>query len=194
MKKGRGPRSNFSLLEFPLRFKLIQLLHDGATFEAITKESDLMLAYARKGIKLTRSALSRIKQSSEYKQITAQRMKAMQAHEADRITSALIQEQELTSTMGEQAALELMNTIRSSIAQAEDTREVERLVRCVGTLTNSAKDREIAKLKAQIDELKHSNAELEVRIASLQNHENARTHGGLSEEALSRAEEKIKML
>ena len=194
MKKGRGPRSHFSLLPFSVRFKLIRLLHDGATFEAIASEKDISLAYAQKGLNLTRSALSRIRKCAEYRQITAQRVQAIQAHEADRITSELIREQELTSTMGEQAALELMNTIRSNIALAEDTREVERLVRCAVTLTNSAKDQQIVKLKAQIEELQLENAELQLKIAELQNNENSRGLGGLSEEAIRKAEEKIKML
>lgn len=194
MKKGRGPRSNFSLLPFPLRFKLIQLLHDGATFEAIQKESDIREGYARLGISLTRSALSRIKQSKEYREITALRLKAIQAHEADRITSALIHEQDLTGTIGEQAALELMNSIRSNIALAEDTREVERLVRCAVALTNSARDRENDRLKSEIERLKEENAALTRRIADLQEDGAARTQGGLSEEALAKAEEKIKIM
>ena len=89
-----GPRSNFSLLEFPVRFKLIRLLHDGATCEAIAADPEIAAAYAARGLKLTRSALSRIKSFREYKEITAQRLKAAQSHEADRLAAAVLHEQQ----------------------------------------------------------------------------------------------------
>lgn len=147
-----GPRSNFSMLDFPIRFKLIRLLHDGATCEAIAADPDIAAAYEAHGLKPTRSALSRIKTSREYKEITAQRLKAAQAHEADRLAAALLQEQQATHAIGEQAALELMTAIRSNIGLAEDTKEVERLVRCVAALTNPAKDNQIAEQKHKLRE------------------------------------------
>lgn len=160
-----GPRSNFSLLEFPVRFKLIRLLHDGATCEAIAADPEIAAAYAARGLKLTRSALSRIKQCREYKDITAQRLKAAQSHEADRLAAAVLHEQQATHAIGEQAALELMTAIRSNIGLAEDTKEVERLVRCVAALTNPAKDNQIAELKRRLrekdDEIEVKNAEIE---------------------------------
>ena len=160
-----GPRSNFSLLEFPVRFKLIRLLHDGATCEAIAADPEIAAAYAARGLKLTRSALSRIKSCREYKEITAQRLKAAQSHEADRLAAAVLHEQQATHAIGEQAALELMTAIRSNIGLAEDTKEVERLVRCVAALTNPAKDNHIAELKRKLrekdDEIEAKNAEIE---------------------------------
>ena len=160
-----GPRSNFSLLEFPVRFKLIRLLHDGATCEAIAADPEIAAAYAARGLKLTRSALSRIKSCREYKEITAQRLKAAQSHEADRLAAAVLHEQQATHAIGEQAALELMTAIRSNIGLAEDTKEVERLVRCVAALTNPAKDNQIAELKRKLrerdDEIESKNAEIE---------------------------------
>ena len=160
-----GPRSNFSLLEFPVRFKLIRLLHDGATCEAIAADPEIAAAYAARGLKLTRSALSRIKSCREYKEITAQRLKAAQSHEADRLAAAVLHEQQATHAVGEQAALELMTAIRSNIGLAEDTKEVERLVRCVAALTNPAKDNQIAELKRKLrekdDEIEAKNAEIE---------------------------------
>lgn len=160
-----GPRSNFSLLEFPVRFKLIRLLHDGATCEAIAADPEIAAAYAARGLKLTRSALSRIKSCREYKEITAQRLKAAQSHEADRLAAAVLHEQQATHAIGEQAALELMTAIRSNIRLAEDSKEVERLVRCVAALTNPAKDNQIAELKRKLrekdDEIESKNAEIE---------------------------------
>lgn len=160
-----GPRSNFSLLEFPVRFKLIRLLHDGATCEAIAADPEIAAAYAARGLKLTRSALSRIKSCREYKEITAQRLKAAQSHEADRLAAAVLHEQQATHAIGEQAALELMTAIRSNIGLAEDTKEVERLVRCVAALTNPAKDNQITDLKRKLrekdDEIEAKNAEIE---------------------------------
>lgn len=166
-----GPRSNFSLLEFPVRFKLIRLLHDGATCEAIAADPEIAAAYAARGLKLTRSALSRIKSCREYKEITAQRLKAAQSHEADRLAAAVLHEQQATHAIGEQAALELMTAIRSNIRLAEDTKEVERLVRCVAALTNPAKDNQIAELKRKLrekdDEIESKNAEIERLKAEL---------------------------
>ena len=164
-----GPRSNFSLLEFPVRFKLIRLLHDGATCAAIAADPEIAAAYTARGLKLTRSALSRIKNCREYKEITAQRLKAAQSHEADRLAAAVLHEQQATHAIGEQAALELMTAIRSNIGLAEDTKEVERLVRCVAALTNPAKDNQIAELKRKLrekdDEIEAKNAEIERRKA-----------------------------
>ena len=166
-----GPRSNFSLLEFPVRFKLIRLLHDGATCEAITADPEIAAAYAARGLKLTRSALSRIKSCREYKEITAQRLKAAQSHEADRLAAAVLHEQQATHAIGEQAALELMTAIRSNIGLAEDTKEVERLVRCVAALTNPAKDNQIADLKRKLrekdDEIEAAEKEHAAEIARL---------------------------
>ena len=160
-----GPRSNFSLLEFPVRFKLIRLLHDGATCAAIAADPEIAAAYTARGLKLTRSALSRIKNCREYKEITAQRLKAAQSHEADRLAAAVLHEQQATHAIGEQAALELMTAIRSNIGLAEDTKEVERLVRCVAALTNPAKDNQIAELKRKLrekdEEIEAKNAEIE---------------------------------
>lgn len=166
-----GPRSNFSLLEFPVRFKLIRLLHDGATCEAIAADPEIAAAYAARGLKLTRSALSRIKSCREYKEITAQRLKAAQSHEADRLAAAVLHEQQATHAIGEQAALELMTAIRSNIGLAEDTKEVERLVRCVAALTNPAKDNQIAELKRKLrekdDEIEAAEKEHAAEIARL---------------------------
>lgn len=166
-----GPRSNFSLLEFPVRFKLIRLLHDGATCEAIAADPEIAAAYAARGLKLTRSALSRIKSCREYKEITAQRLEAAQAHEADRLAAAMLHEQQATHAIGEQAALELMTAIRSNIRLAEDTKEVERLVRCVAALTNPAKDNQIAELKRKLrekdDEIEAAEKEHAAEIARL---------------------------
>lgn len=166
-----GPRSNFSLLEFPVRFKLIRLLHDGATCEAIAADPEIAAAYAARGLKLTRSALSRIKGCREYKEITAQRLKAAQSHEADRLAAAVLHEQQATHAIGEQAALELMTAIRSNIGLAEDTKEVERLVRCVAALTNPAKDNQIAELKRKLrekdDEIEAAEKEHAAEIARL---------------------------
>ena len=166
-----GPRSNFSLLEFPVRFKLIRLLHDGATCEAIAADPEIAAAYAARGLKLTRSALSRIKSCREYKEITAQRLKAAQSHEADRLAAAVLHEQQATHAIGEQAALELMTAIRSNIGLAEDTKEVERLVRCVAALTNPAKDNQIAELKRKLrekdDEIEAAEKEHAAKIARL---------------------------
>lgn len=197
-----GPRSNFSLLEFPVRFKLIRLLHDGATCEAIAADPEIAAAYAARGLKLTRSALSRIKSCREYKEITAQRLKAAQSHEADRLAAAVLHEQQATHAIGEQAALELMTAIRSNIGLAEDTKEVERLVRCVAALTNPAKDNQIAELKRKLrekdDEIESKNAEIErlkaEHKAEIEQLKGGAKNKGVSEETMREVEEKIGLL
>lgn len=172
-----GPRSNFSLLEFPVRFKLIRLLHDGATCEAIAADPEIAAAYAARGLKLTRSALSRIKQCREYKDITAQRLKAAQSHEADRLITAFLKENGALETIAEQTKVALLKLVRECVkANPDDTKEVERLVRSVVNLSNPAKDNQIAELKRKLEDFRQRfdgaekewqarEAELEVLLA-----------------------------
>ena len=60
-----GPRSNFSMLPSLVRFRMILLLDDGATFDAVSADPEVAEAYRSRGLALTRSSVSRIKGCKE---------------------------------------------------------------------------------------------------------------------------------
>lgn len=68
-----GPRSNFSMLPFSLRLKIIFMIDDGATFEAVSSDPEIAAEYKKRGLRLTAPAMSGIKKSQEYREMTAKR-------------------------------------------------------------------------------------------------------------------------
>ena len=68
-----GPRSNFSMLPFPLRLKIIFMIDDGATFDAVANDPEIAGEYKKRGLRLTPPAMSGIKKSQEYREMTAKR-------------------------------------------------------------------------------------------------------------------------
>ncbi len=175
-KSKNGPRSNFSLLPFELQYKIIAMIQDGATFATIAADSEIAEAYRSRGLKLTAPAISRLKKSEQYKAWTDQRLKERSSFTADRLTTAFLRENDSLDTIAEQTKVALLKLVQECVAGAEDTKEVERLVRSAATLSNTAKDNQIAELKRKLEEYRQRfdasekewqarEAELEVKLA-----------------------------
>lgn len=201
-KSKNGPRSNFSLLPFELQYKIISMIQDGATFATIAADSEIAEAYRSRGLKLTTPAISRLKKSEQYKAWTDQRLKERSSFTADRLTTAFLRENDSLDTIAEQTKVALLKLVQECVAGAEDTKEVERLVRSAATLSNTAKDNQIADLRrkldranAEIEELKAEIAELNVELETVKAGTDQKPgQAGISPETLAKVEQKIKML
>ena len=167
-KSKNGPRSNFSLLPFELQYKIISMIQDGATFATIAADSEIAEAYRSRGLKLTAPAISRLKKSEQYKAWTDQRLKERSSFTADRLTTAFLRENDSLDTIAEQTKVALLKLVQECVAGAEDTKEVERLVRSAATLSNTAKDNQIADLRRKLERADAEIAELKAEIAEME--------------------------
>lgn len=169
-KSKNGPRSNFSLLPFELQYKIIAMIQDGATFATIAADSEIAEAYRSRGLKLTAPAISRLKKSEQYKDWTDQRLKERSNFTADRLTTAFLRENDSLDTIAEQTKVALLKLVQECVAGAEDTKEVERLVRSAATLSNTAKDDQIADLRRKLERADAEIAELKAELAEREVH------------------------
>ena len=113
-----------------------------------------------------------------------------------------MRENDSLDTIAEQTKVALLKLVQECVAGAEDTKEVERLVRSAATLSNTAKDNQIADLRrkleradAEIAELKAEIAELNVELETVKAGTDQKPgQAGISPETLAKVEQKIKML
>lgn len=166
LKSYNGPRSTFSLLPFDLRFKIISMIQDGKTCRAIGADPEAAKGYEAIGAEWNRSAMTRIKKSKEYKDIADRRIKEQLTAKSDRIASALLKENSSLESVSEQVKVALLKLVQDCVAtNPEEPEVVERLVRSVVNLSNSAKDTQLAELKRQLRE------EKELRVAEIEGKE-----------------------
>ena len=194
-----GPRSNFSLLPFELRIRIISLLHDGATYAAVIGDTKVAERLQALGLTLTPSALSRVKKSAEYRRITGRREEMRRDHAADTLTGGLLKEFDVAGNISESVRVDLLRIVRDCVAaNPEDTREVERLVRSAVGLTNTAKDEKIIALEQRIaalgDQLSAAKQREEDLLNRISDLEHGASAAGMSEATLSEVEKKIKLL
>ena len=194
-----GPRSNFSLLPFELRIRIISLLHDGATYAAVIGDTKVAERLQALGLTLTPSALSRVKKSAEYRRITGRREEMRRDHAADTLTGGLLKEFDIAGNISESVRVDLLRIVRDCVAaNPEDTREVERLVRSAIGLTNTAKDEKIIALEQRIaalgDQLSAAKQREEDLLKRISDLEHGASAAGMSEATLSEVEKKIKLL
>ena len=161
-----GPRSNFSMLPFALRLKIIFMIDDGATFEAVSSNPEIAAEYKKRGLRLTAPAMSGIKKSQEYREMTAKRRQKQLAGQSEQIATALLRDAGELDTVSDQVKVALMRLVQDCVkANPNDTKEVERLVRSAVNLSNPAKDNQIAELKRKLrekdDEIEAKNAKIE---------------------------------
>lgn len=167
-----GPRSNFSMLPFSLRLKIIFMIDDGATFEAVSSDPEIAAEYKKRGLRLTAPAMSGIKKSQEYREMTAKRRQKQLSDQSEQITTALLRDAGELDTVSDQVKVALLRLVQDCVkANPDDTKEVERLVRSAVNLSNPAKDNQIAELKRKLrekdDEIEAKNAEIERLKAEL---------------------------
>lgn len=194
-----GPRSNFSLLPFELRIRIISLLHDGATYAAVIGDTKVAERLQALGLTLTPSALSRVKKSAEYRRITGRREEMRRSHAADTLTGGLLKEFDVAGNISESVRVDLLRIVRDCVAaNPEDTREVERLVRSAIGLTNAVKDEKIIALEQRIaalgDQLSAAKQREEDLLKRISDLEHGASAAGMSEATLSEVEKKIKLL
>lgn len=160
-----GPRSNFSMLPFPLRLKIIFMIDDGATFEAVSSDPEIAAEYKKRGLRLTAPAMSGIKKSQEYREMTAKRRQKQLADQSEQITTALLRDAGELDTVSDQVKVALLRLVQDCVrANPDDTKEVERLVRSAVNLSNPAKDNQIAEWKRKWRE------EHDLRLAAEKEH------------------------
>ena len=146
------------------------MIQDGATFATIAADSEIAEAYRSRGLKLTAPAISRLKKSEQYKAWTDQRLKERSSFTADRLTTAFLRENDSLDTIAEQTKVALLKLVQECVAGAEDTRELERLVRSAATLSNTAKDNQIADLRRKLERADAEIAELKAELAEREVH------------------------
>lgn len=168
-----GPRSNFSMLPSLVRFRMILLLDDGATFDAVSADPEVAEAYRSRGLALTRSSVSRIKGCKEYKEVVEKRRKQQFGIRADQLTTALLRDSHALETVSDRVKVELMKAVselsdisgNSDLSDGERVKALRSLAQSVAALTNPAKDNQIAELKRKLrekdDEIEAKNAEIE---------------------------------
>ena len=160
-----GPRSNFSMLPFSLRLKIIFMIDDGATFEAVSSDPEIAAEYKKRGLRLTAPAMSGIKKSREYREMTAKRRQKQLADQWEQITTALLRDAGELDTVSDQVKVALLRLVQDCVrANPDDTKEVERLVRSAVNLSNPAKDNQIAEWKRKWRE------EHDLRLAAEKEH------------------------
>lgn len=160
-----GPRSNFSMLPFSLRLKIIFMIDDGATFEAVSSDPEIAAEYKKRGLRLTAPAMSGIKKSQEYREMTAKRRQKQLSDQSEQITTALLRDAGELDTVSDQVKVALLRLVQDCVrANPDDTKEVERLVRSAVNLSNPAKDNQIAEWKRKWRE------EHDLRLAAEKEH------------------------
>ena len=206
-----GPRSNFSFLPFELRFKIIGMIQDGFTSQAVADDPEVKSAYSSLGSTFNRATMTRIKKSAEYKEISAKRSARKTAEYDDRILTALLKENASCDTIAEQTKVALLRALSDLLAatkQSEDgsdfsekIKALQQITRSVAALSDQHKDNRISSLQKKLaereelfeaaeKEWRYREAELLARITALENN----TANGISKETLENVEEKIKLL
>ena len=168
-----GPRSNFSMLPAALRWKIIFMIDDGATFEAVANDPEIAGEYKKRGLRLTAPAMSGIKKSKEYQEVTAARRRKQLADRSSQLTTALLRDAGTLETVSDQARVKLIQALsdlsdlpeNSDLSDGDRVKALRSLAQSVGALTNPAKDNQIADLKRKLrekdDEIEAKNAEIE---------------------------------
>lgn len=199
------PRNNYAKLPWEIRKRVLRLLLDGAEYEAIRRDPEVAAACAARGLTLHNTTFAAVRRSDDYRKYEAALMETEKrtgkfkwASEALKNTAGL---QEIANV----AQLHLLEQLREIAENSEaDPADLLRLTNAITKIKESADSERLDELrrklreeKARFDtaetEWKTREAELLARIAELENREN-KSEGGLSEEAIRRAEEKIRLL
>ena len=200
-----NPRNNYAKLPWEIRKRVLRLLLDGAEYEAIRRDPEVAAACAARGLSLHNTTFAAVRRSDDYRKYEAALMETEKrtgkfkwASEALKNTAGL---QEIANV----AQLHLLEQLRGIAENSEaDPADLLRLTNAITKIKESADSERLDELrrklreeKARFDaaetEWKTREAELLARIAELENREN-KSEGGLSEEAIRRAEEKIRLL
>lgn len=161
------------MLPAALRWKIIFMIDDGATFEAVANDPEIAGEYKKRGLRLTAPAMSGIKKSKEYQEVTAARRRKQLADRSSQLTTALLRDAGTLETVSDQARVKLIQALsdlsdlpeNSDLSDGDRVKALRSLAQSVAALTNPAKDNQIAELKRKLrekdDEIEAKNAEIE---------------------------------
>ena len=153
------------MLPAALRWKIIFMIDDGATFEAVANDPEIAGEYKKRGLRLTAPAMSGIKKSKEYQEVTAARRRKQLADRSSQLTTALLRDAGTLETVSDQARVKLIQALsdlsdlpeNSDLSDGDRVKALRSLAQSVGALTNPAKDNQIAELKRRLREKRRRN-------------------------------------
>lgn len=161
------------MLPAALRWKIIFMIDDGATFEAVANDPEIAGEYKKRGLRLTAPAMSGIKKSKEYQEVTSARRRKQLADRSSQLTTALLRDAGTLETVSDQARVKLIQALsdlsdlpeNSDLSDGDRVKALRSLAQSVAALTNPAKDNQIAELKRKLrekdEEIESKNAEIE---------------------------------
>ena len=200
MKKYYGSRSKISLLPHQVRWRIYNLMLDGATLKSLLADPEIDAALALAGFTLNDHNLSFARKSREFIDFVQMRRKYLERKYKDMMSAAIAKGAGALESMTEQTRCKLMENL-SELADLSDLPDEERikavrsLSQSVASLSNPVKDSQIAELKRRLADLEKENEALQAEIANLKTATDQDPAGrGLSENAIRQAEEKIKLL
>lgn len=200
MKNYNGRRSKISLLPHQVRWRIYNLLLDGATLKAILNDPEVKTALERAGFTLNTGNISIIRKNREFIDFVQMRRKYLERKYKDMMSAAIARGTNSLESMTDQTRCKLMETL-SELADLSDLPDEERikavrsLSQSVASLSNPVKDAQIAELKRQLAEAEKRIADLMAELDRLKTGSAPGTAAaGLSETAIRQAEEKIKLL
>ena len=167
------------MLPAALRWKIIFMIDDGATFEAVSSDPEIAGEYKKRGLRLTAPAMSGIKKSKEYQEVTAARRRKQLADRSSQLTTALLRDAGTLETVSDQARVKLIQALsdlsdlpeNSDLSDGDRVKALRSLAQSVAALTNPAKDNQIAELKRKLrekdDEIEAAEKEHAAKIARL---------------------------
>lgn len=167
------------MLPAALRWKIIFMIDDGATFEAVANDQEIAGEYKKRGLRLTAPAMSGIKKSKEYQEVTAARRRKQLADRSSQLTTALLRDAGTLETVSDQARVKLIQALsdlsdlpeNSDLSDGDRVKALRSLAQSVAALTNPAKDNQIAELKRKLrekdDEIEAAEKEHAAEIARL---------------------------
>nr|DAY22040.1 MAG TPA: hypothetical protein [Caudoviricetes sp.] len=167
------------MLPAALRWKIIFMIDDGATFEAVANDPEIAGEYKKRGLRLTAPAMSGIKKSKEYQEVTAARRRKQLADRSSQLTTALLRDAGTLETVSDQARVKLIQALsdlsdlpeNSDLSDGDRVKALRSLAQSVAALTNPAKDNQIAELKRKLrekdDEIEAAEKEHAAEIARL---------------------------
>lgn len=200
MKKYYGSRSKISLLPHQVRWRIYNLMLDGATLKSLLADPEIDAALALAGFTLNDHNLAFARKSREFIDFVQMRRKYLERKYKDMMSAAIAKGAGALESMTEQTRCKLMENLSeladlSGLPDEERIKAVRSLTQSVASLSNPVKDSQIAELKRKLTEREKENEALQAEIANLKTATDQDPAGrGLSENAIRQAEEKIKLL
>jgi len=200
MKKYYGSRSKISLLPHQVRWRIYNLMLDGATLKSLLADPEIDAALAIAGFTLNDHNLSFARKSREFIDFVQMRSKYLERKYKDMMSAAIAKGAGALESMTEQTRCKLMENLSeladlSGLPDEERIKAVRSLSQSVASLSNPVKDSQIAELKRKLADLEKKNEALLAEIVNLKTATDQNpAERGLSENAIRQAEEKIKLL